>query len=281
MSKRGLILEGGAMRGMFTAGVLDIFMENDIKFDGIVGVSAGAVFGCNYKSKQIGRAIRYNKRFMGDKRYCSISSLIKTGNLFNAEFCYETLPNELDIFDFETYKNNPVEFHCVCSDIKTGKPVYKILEECDKAGLTWMRASGSMPLASKPVEIDGYTMLDGGITDSIPLKYFEDLGYENNVVILTQPRSYKKKPNSLIPLMKIMLHKYPAIVEAMAHRHEMYNAQTEYVFKKEAKGEVIVICPEEDLNLSRTEKDPAELQRVYEIGREIGFKYLDKIRNFV
>lgn len=269
------------MRGMFTAGVLDIFLENDIKFDGVVGVSAGAIFGSNYKSKQPGRAIRYNKRFMGDKRYCSISSLIKTGNLFNAEFCYETLPNELDIFDFETYKNNPVEFHCVCSDVKTGKPVYKILEECDKAGLTWMRASGSMPLASKPVEIDGYTMLDGGITDSIPLKYFENLGYENNVVILTQPRSYKKKPNSLIPLMKVMLRKYPAIVEAMAHRHEMYNAQTEYVFEKEAKGEVIVICPEEDLNLSRTEKDPAELQRVYEIGREIGLKYLDKIRNFI
>lgn len=278
MSKRGLILEGGAMRGMFTAGVLDVFLENGIEFDGAVGVSAGAVFGCNYKSKQIGRAIRYNKRFMGDKRYCSISSLIKTGDLFNAKFCYETLPYELDIFDFETYKNNPLEFYCVCSDLKTGKPVYKILEECDKAGLTWMRASGSMPLASNPVEIDGYTLLDGGITDSIPLKYFEDLGYDKNVVILTQPRTYKKKPNSLIPLMKIMLRKYPAIVEAMVHRHEMYNAETEYVFAQEAKGLVTVICPDEDLNLSRTEKNPDELQRVYDIGREVGLRYVEQLR---
>lgn len=278
MSKRGLILEGGAMRGMFTAGVLDVFLENGIEFDGAVGVSAGAVFGCNYKSKQIGRAIRYNKRFMGDKRYCSISSLIKTGDLFNAKFCYETLPYELDIFDFETYKNNPLEFYCVCSDLKTGKPVYKILEECDKAGLTWMRASGSMPLASNPVEIDGYTLLDGGITDSIPLKYFEDLGYDKNVVILTQPRTYKKKPNSLIPLMKIMLRKYPAIVEAMAHRHEMYNAETEYVFAQEAKGLVTVICPDEDLNLGRTEKNPDELQRVYDIGREVGLRYVEQLR---
>lgn len=278
MSKRGLILEGGAMRGMFTAGVLDVFMENNIQFDGIVGVSAGAIFGCNYKSKQPGRAIRYNKRFMGDKRYCSISSLIKTGNLFNAEFCYDTMPNELDIFDFETYKNNPVEFHCVCSDLKTGKPVYKILEECDKNGLTWMRASGSMPLASKPVEIDGYTLLDGGITDSVPLEYFEKLGFDKNVVILTQPRNYKKKPNSLMPLMKLMLGKYPEILKALENRHLMYNAQTKYVFEKEAKGEVVVICPEEDLKISRTEKNPDELQRVYDLGREAGLKYLEKIK---
>lgn len=274
MSKKGLILEGGAMRGMFTAGVLDVFLENNVQFDGVVGVSAGAVFGCNYKSKQVGRAIRYNKRFMGDKRYCSISSLLKTGDLFNAKFCYETLPYELDLFDTETYDNNPLDFFCVCSDVNTGKPVYKNINKCDSTTLTWMRASGSMPIASRPVEVDGYTLLDGGITDSIPLKYFEDSGYDQNVVVLTQPRDYKKKPNSMLPLMKLFLRKYPAIIEAIKNRHLMYNAETEYVFEQEAKGKVKVICPEQSLNISRIEKNPDELQRVYDLGRKAGLKFL-------
>ena len=167
--KTGLVMEGGAMRGMFTAGVLDVLLENGIEFDGAIGVSAGATFGCNFKSKQIGRAIRYNKRFCKDWRYCSLRSLITTGDLYGAKFCYDTLPNQLDIFDTETYRANPLKFYCVASDCETGKPVYKELETCDAKDLTWMRASASMPLASKVVEVDGYKLLDGGMTDSIPL----------------------------------------------------------------------------------------------------------------
>ena len=266
---------------MFTSGVLDVFLENGIEFDGAIGVSAGATFGCNFKSRQIGRAIRYNKRFSHNWRYCSIRSLIFTGDLYGADFCYNKLPNELDVFDLETYRKNPMEFYCVASDCVTGEPVYKKLETCDANDLTWMRASASMPLASSVVEIDGYKLLDGGMTDSIPLKYFESIGYNRNVVILTQPREYQKKPASLMGLMRLMLKKYPKLVDAMSRRHVVYNEQTADVFSKADRGEVFVICPKQPLGISRTEKDPDELQRVYDEGRRTAFELLPKLRTFL
>ena len=279
--KTGLILEGGAMRGMFTSGVLDVFLENGIEFDGAIGVSAGATFGCNLKSRQIGRAIRYNKRFAHDWRYCSLRSLIFTGDMYGARFCYDTLPNKLDVFDRKAYQENPMEFYCVASDCKTGLPVYKKLETCDQHDLTWMRASASMPLVSRVVSIDGYKLLDGGMTDSIPLKYFESIGYNRNVVILTQPRDFRKKPASLMWLMKLMLHKYPLLVEAMRRRPEVYNEETADVFEKADRGETFVICPEKPLGISRTENNPEELQRVYDEGCNIAKKLLPKIKEFL
>ena len=279
--KKGLILEGGAMRGMFTAGVLDVFLENGITFDGAVGVSAGATFGCNFKSRQIGRAIRYNKRFGKYWRYCSIRSLLFTGDMYGAKFCYDTLPKQLDKMDFETYKNNPLEFYCVASNCVTGKPVYKKLETCDEHDLLWMRASASMPLVSRIVKVDGYRLLDGGMTDSIPLTFFEEMGFNRNVVILTQPREYQKKPASLMPLVKLALHKYPAIVEAMKNRHTVYNEQTRTVFEKADRGELFVICPEQPLGISRTEGDPEKLQSVYDEGRRVGLKQLEKVKAFL
>ena len=279
--KKGLILEGGAMRGMFTTGVLDVFLENDVNFDGAVGVSAGATFGCNFKSRQIGRAVRYNKKYGKDWRYCSIRSLLLTGDMYGAKFCYDTLPKELDKMDFETYKNNPLEFYCVASNCVTGKPLYKKLETCDDHDLLWMRASASMPLVSHVVKVDGYKLLDGGMTDSIPLAFFEEMGYNRNVVILTQPREYKKSPASLMPLVSLALHKYPAIVEAMRNRHEVYNEQTRVVFEKADRGELFVICPEQPLGISRTEGDPEKLQQVYDEGRRVGTKYLAQVKEFL
>lgn len=279
--KKGLILEGGAMRGMFTSGVLDVFMENGIEFDGAIGVSAGATFGCNFKSRQIGRALRYNKKYSHDWRYCSMRSFLFTGDLYGADFCYNKLPNELDVFDHETYKKNPMEFYCVASDCVTGKPVYKKLETCDEHDLTWMRASASMPLVSHIVEVDGYKLLDGGMTDSIPLKYFEGLGYNRNVVILTQPREFQKKPASLMRLMRILLRKYPRIVDAMGKRHVVYNEETADVFAKADRGEVFVICPEKPLGISRTEKNPDELQRVYDTGRLVASTLLPRLLEFL
>lgn len=280
-NKTGLVLEGGAMRGMFTAGILDVFMENGIQFDGTIGVSAGATFGCNYKSRQIGRTIRYNKRFCKDKRYCSMWSLIKTGDMYGADFCYNKLPNELDVFDYETYCKNPMPFYVVASDCETGKAVYKELKTADASDLTWMRASASMPLASKVVEIDGYKLLDGGMTDSIPLKYFEELGYSKNLVILTQPAEYRKGPNKLMKLIALSLKKYPAIVEAMQNRHLVYNEEKKYVFERAESGDVYVLCPESSLGISHTEKDPEVLQRVYDEGRRIASLHLDKIKDFI
>lgn len=279
--RRGLVLEGGAMRGMFTSGVLDVLMENKIEFDGAIGVSAGATFGCNFKSRQIGRAIRYNKRFSRDWRYCSLRSLIFTGDLYGADFCYNRIPNQLDVFDLEAYRENPMEFYCVASDCVTGKPIYKKLETCDGHDLIWMRASASMPIASRVVEVDGHKLLDGGMTDSIPLKYFEGIGYKRNVVILTQPRDFKKQSSGLMGVMKIMLGKYPRIVEAMKNRAESYNQETKEIFEKADRGEVFVICPEKSLGISRTEKNPDELQRVYDEGRRIGNARLKELRDFL
>lgn len=279
--KKGLVLEGGAMRGMFSSGVLDVFLENGITFDGAVGVSAGATFGCNFKSRQIGRAIRYNKKYSHNWRYCSFRSLILTGDLYGADFCYDRLPNELDVFDLAAYRANPMEFYCVASDCRTGKPVYKKLETCDRQDLIWMRASASMPLASHVVKIDGYELLDGGMTDSVPLRFFEGLGYNRNVVILTQPREFRKKPASLMWLVKAALHRYPLAVQAMKNRPQVYNEETADVFAKADRGEVFVICPEKPLGISRTEKDPDELQRVYDEGRRIATAVLPKLRAFL
>lgn len=279
--KRGLVLEGGAMRGMFTSGILDVFLEKGISFDGAVGVSAGATFGCNFKSRQAGRAIRYNKRFSHDWRYCSVRSLILTGDLYGASFCYDEIPNKLDPFDYESYRANPMEFYCVASDCNTGKPVYKKLESCDEDELTWMRASASMPLASGIVKIDGYSLLDGGMTDSVPLRFFEGLGYNRNVVILTQPRDFRKEASSLMWLMKLALAKYPEAVNAMRRRPEVYNEEVADVFAKADRGELLVICPERSLGISRTEKDTGELQRVYDEGRRVAAARLDEVRTFL
>ena len=279
--KKGLVLEGGAMRGMFTAGVLDVFLENNVVFDGIIGVSAGATFGCNYKSKQAGRTIRYNLRFAGDKRYCSLRSYFKTGDLYNADFCYNQIPNRFDIFDLKVYRENPVKFYVVASDCNTGLPVYKELETCDENDLTWMRASASMPLASKVVSVDGYELLDGGMTDSIPIRKFEEMGYNRNIVVLTQPCDYEKKPAGFMWLMKHALKKYPKLLDAMKNRHIVYNEETEYVFNKAAKGDLIVICPEKSLDISRTEKNPDELRRVYEAGRIAALGRIAEIKRFL
>ena len=276
--KKGLILEGGAMRGMFTAGVLDVMMENGIEFDGMVGVSAGACFGCNYKSRQIGRSIRYNKKYCRDARYCSMRSLLKTGDLFGAEFCYKTIPQQLDPFDYGTFAANPMEFHVVCTDVETGRPVYHQLTHGRDDEMLLIQASASMPLAARIVEVGGQKLLDGGVADSIPLKYFESLGYDRNVVVLTQPENYEKKPNKAMPLMRRALRQYPNLLRTMANRHNDYNQTTAYIRSRAAAGQCFVICPPQKLAIGRVEHDPAKLQAVYDEGRSVMTARLDALR---
>ena len=278
--KRGLVLEGGAMRGMFTAGIIDVMMEHGVEPDGLIGVSAGAAFGCNYKSRQPGRALRYNKRFARDKRYCSWQSWWKTGDLYNAEFGYHIIPTQYDIFDDQAFEENPMVFYAVCTDVETGEAVYKKLEKSGQLTYDWIRASASMPLASKVVELEGRKLLDGGVADSIPLAYFESIGYERNVVILTQPDGYVKEHNRLMPLMRIALRKYPRMIEAMDKRHLMYNRELGYVYEAETTGRALVIRPEQTLPIGHISHDPEEMQRVYDIGRETGNKYIEKIKEF-
>lgn len=279
--KTGLILEGGAMRGMFTAGVIDVFMENGVEFNAAIGVSAGAAFGCNYKSRQIGRVIRYNKTFCKDPRFCSFRSLIKTGDLFGAEFCYHTIPDELDLFDTEAYLANPMDFYVVCTDVETGEAIYVNSDEAGEDSLEYFRASASMPLVSKAVEIKGRKLLDGGIADSVPIQYFESIGYDRNVIILTQPKGFVKKPSSAIKIMKLLLKEYPMVIKAMENRHNEYNETLEYIEKKEKAGDVLVIRPDAPLEIGRIEHNPDNLQRVYDIGRKAGEKYLDKVKEFL
>lgn len=279
--KKGLILEGGAMRGMFTAGVIDVMMENGIDFDGAIGVSAGAAFGCNYKSKQVGRVIRYNMKYCADRRYSGIGSLIKTGNIFSTDFAYGEVPLKFDVFDFETYQSNPMDFYVVCTDIETGKAVYHNYGGKDDHCFDWIRASASMPIVSQIVDIDGRKLLDGGIADSIPVKYFEELGYRKNVVVLTQPENYQKKKNRLMPLIRLKYRRYPKLVETMANRHLVYNAALNYIKEQERQGALFVIRPKEKLKIGKVEKNPDKLKEVYDIGRETAAAQIQAIKDFL
>ena len=279
--KTALIMEGGAMRGMFTCGVTDVFLEEGITFDAAAGISAGACFGCNFKSRQAGRAIRYNKRYSRDKRFCSLWSLIKTGDLYGVDFCYRELPEVLDPFDNKAFEENPMEFYVGATDVDTGEIRYHRCTDGGKKDLKWMQASASMPLVSRIVEVDGYRLLDGGIVDPVPYHFMESLGYDRNVYILTQPESFRKEKSSALPLMRIGLRKTPKMIEAMAVRHEVYNRQMAEISEKESRGEILVIRPPESLGISSTEHDPNELERVYQTGRREAYKMLPKVRKFL
>lgn len=269
------------MRGMFTAGVLDVMMENGIEYDGIIGVSAGAAFGCNYKSKQIGRAIRYNMQFCRDKRFSGIKSLLKTGNIFNTEFAYGEVPLKYDVFDFDTYESNPMDFYVVCTDIETGQPVYHNYGGRDDHCFDWIRASASMPLVSQIVEIEGRKLLDGGIADSIPVKYFESIGYDRNVAVLTQPANYRKQKNRLMPLVRQIYRQYPKLVETMASRHLVYNETLTYIEAQEKQGKLFVIRPKETLRIGKVEKNPDKLKEIYDLGRETAAAQMAELKAYL
>ena len=279
--KSGLVLEGGAMRGLFTAGVIDVWMTAGITFDGLVGVSAGACFGCNYKSRQPGRVIRYNKRLAKDPRYCSWRSLLKTGDLFNVDFCYREIPFELDPFDVAAYEANPMEFHLSVTDCETGKPVYRRLDRADAEAFRWIQASASMPLVSRPVAIGGHEYLDGGLSDGIPLAYFERMGFDRNVVVTTRPHGYRKFPSWKVALTRVFLRRYPAVYRALATRHEWYNRTLEYIDQRVAAGAALLIAPEAPLPIARVCHDPEEMQRVYDLGRTAGEKALASVKEFL
>lgn len=279
--KRGLILEGGSMRGLFSAGVMDVFLENDISFDGAIGVSAGAAFGCNYKSRQPGRVIRYNKRFAKDPRYSSFASLLTTGNLYNAKFCYHTMPEKYDVFDVDTYRDNPMEFWVVTTDAETIEPVYHELKTGDYEDLEWMRASASLPIAAQPVELDGRKYMDGGVSDSLPLPFFESQGYDRNVVILTQPKGYVKDVQKALGVTKVLLHGQDKLCARLENRHNEYNEQLAYITKREDEGAILAIYPEEPLDIGFFVHDPDEMQRVYDMGRAAGEAELDRVREYL
>lgn len=279
--KIGLLLEGGAMRCLYTAGVLDVFMENNIKIDGIVGVSAGALFGINYKSKQIGRLLRYNKKYAGNKECMGIYSFLTTGNIINEDFCFRRIVNELDPIDYETFKKSDVEFYAVVTNIETGKAEYiKINDLKDRNSLEVLRASGSMPFLSKPVLVNNKKYLDGGIADSIPIDKIMSMGLDKVIIVLTRPIDYKKKKtNKTFP--KIYYRKYPKFAEAINNRYKKYNEELEKVTELEKKGKILVIRPSKLVKIKRIEKDSDKLQEMYDLGRNDTLKLLNKIKDFL
>ena len=237
--KTGLVMEGGAMRGMFSCGVIDVLLEEDLRFDAAAGISAGACFGCNFKSGQIGRAVRYNKRYSRDPRYCSLRSLLRTGDLYGADFCYRELPDVLDPFDRRAFAENPMEFYVGATDVDSGEIVYHRCSDGGERDMLWIRASASMPLVSRVVEADGRRLLDGGIAEPVPFPALEAAGCGRNVYLLTQPKGYRKEKPRALPLLRFALRDTPRMAEAMARRHEVYNRRMTEIDEREARGEIL------------------------------------------
>ncbi len=277
--KTGLVLEGGAMRGIYTAGVLDAFLEQGIRTDGVIGVSAGALHGCSYVSGQHGRSIRYYMKYMRDPRFMSFRSLLKTGNLVETEFCYHEIPEKLDVFDWEAFLASPSAFYVTCSNVETGEAEYFLLDHQEDA-IDYMRASASMPLVSQIVEVGGYKLLDGGVSDSVPVIAFRNMGYERCVVILTRPAGYRKNPSGAGP-GRILYRQYPAFVRALEQRYLHYNAALDEIGRLEAAGEIFVLRPSRDPGIGRMERRPDKVRDVYQLGYGDAIEKAEQIRTFL
>lgn len=280
MDKLGLVLEGGGMRGLYTAGVLDYFIEKDFYTDGVIGVSAGACHACSYVSKQKGRAYRTSTDYLHDKRYMSIHSLLTTKDLFGVEFVYNDIPNTLDPYDFKAFEASNTKLYAVCSNMETGEAEYYPCTEMHH-DVIYIRASASLPLLSRPVEIHGKKLLDGGATDSIPIHYFKKIGYQKNIVVLTQCKDYRKSKNKTLPLIRYQYRKYPSFVEKMENRHTTYNQILDDLHAMEKKGEVYIIRPRTPVTIGRLEKNPDKLKALYNQGYQEAKMHFDAIMTFI
>ena len=279
--KSCLVLEGGAKRGIYTAGVLDVLLENNILTDGVIGVSAGAIHGCSYVAKQLGRSIRYNLKYNDDYRFMSFKSLIKTGNMVDTNFAYHELPEKLDPFDHQAFENSNIKFYATCTNVQTGKAEHILCPNLKEHYIDYLRASASMPLVSQIVYLDGKPYLDGGISDSIPLKAAFDLGYNKNIVVLTRPQGYIKKPFSMLWLAKIFYKKFPQFINTLKNRHNEYNQTLEYIKNLENQGRILVIRPSKYIKISRMETDIKKIKQMYELGRNDALRSIKDIMNFL
>lgn len=277
----GLILEGGGMRGVYTAGVLDFFLEQNIEISHCYGVSAGAINAINYLSKQKQRTFRTTVSYIKDKRYCSIRNLLTTGDLFGSDFLYNRIPNELDPFDYEQFKKSTGRLTAVVSNVNNGQAEYKIIKDL-RTQMQWLRASSSLPLVSRMVEINNGKYLDGGITDSIPLKRSMEDGNQKNIVILTRHKGYQKKADTISSLLGTLFYfRYPRILAAGKQRHSVYNKQLELAAQQERIGNAYIIQPQKPIKIKRTEKDTRKLKALYEQGYMDAKKHIDEIHTFL
>lgn len=277
--KVGLVLEGGGLRGIFTAGVLDVFLDENIHIDGAIGVSAGALFGVNLPSKQKGRALRYNKKYAKDKRYMGLHSLLTTGNIVNRDFAYYELPSKLDPFDQQAFEDSGMDFWVTVTNVETGEPEYIKIDNVFEQ-MEAFRATSSMPIVSKIVEIEGKKYLDGGVSDSIPVQKFIEMGYDKIIVVLTRPLEYRKKPSSMW-LFKRFYKKYPKLVQRWENRYAEYNQAVEQIIQLNEKQQIFVIRPNRTVKISRLEKDVNKIQAMYDLGVEDAKNALAGLRAYL
>ena len=276
----GLVIEGGGMRGIFAAGVLEYLLDNDIKVDYVIGVSAGACHGCSYVSGQKGRAFAVCTDYMDDPRYGSVQSLLKTGDYFGKKFMYHSIPEELNPVDNESFKKSGIRFEVGVFNCITGESEYPEIKDMFE-DVDWIAASASLPLFAKMVDIGGYQYMDGGLSDSIPVKHAQEIGCDKVIVILTRERGYRKAASKSIPLIKAKYKDYPKLIEALKRRHTVYNETLEYIDEEEKKGNVFVIAPVKDLGVGRLEKDRNKLKNAYLEGYYVTESYGDKLKEFL
>ena len=277
--KIGLVLEGGAMRGLFTAGVLDIFLDNNVEVTDVVGVSAGTLFGVNYVSKQRGRALRYNLKYINDKRYMNVKSWVRTGNLINKDFTYYKLPFQLDVFDNKTFKESPINFFATVTNIETGEAEFVKIKDAYKQMET-LRATSALPFISEIIEVGDKKYLDGGISNSIPVDFFEKQDFDKVIVILTRPITYRKEKTTGIQY-KLFYKKYPKLVEKLENRYKEYNDTVDKIVELEKEGKLFVIRPSENITIKRLEKDIEKLQKVYDLGLKDGNNIIEDLKQYL
>lgn len=280
MKHCGLILEGGGMRGIYTAGVLDCFLDNNIEFEYLIGVSAGACHGASYVSKQRGRAYAVNTDYLKDKNYLSFSNLFKTGSIFGMDMLFNTIPNKLNLYDKKTFYASNTKMEMVCTNIETGDAEYFEFNDCDK-DIIYMQASASLPMFANIVEVDNKKLLDGGISDSIPIHRAIKKGYDKNVIVLTRDHTYRKSENKLVSLMKHKYKNYPNLLNALRNRHTVYNKTLDDIHALEKEKKVFIIQPSTPLKVGRLEKDIHVLHQVYMQGYNDTQAKLEELKFFL
>lgn len=280
MNKIGLILEGGGMRGIYTAGVLDFFIEKNIEVDITIGVSAGSCHASSYLSKQYKRAYNATVDYINDKRYLSFSNLIKTGSIFGMDFMFNKIPNELNIYDYDTFAKSKSKFVVVTTNCETGSPEYFELKDLKKE-IIYMQASCSIPMFANIVEIDDFKLVDGGVSDSIPIEYALNKGYKKNIVVLTRDITYKKNKQKFLSIVNRKYKKYPNLIKAIENRHLNYNKSLNLVNQLEKDGDVLVIRPKKPVNVSQIEKNAKKLTSLYEEGYDDAKELYGKILDFI
>ncbi|MDQ6422396.1 patatin family protein [Paenibacillus sp. LHD-117] len=274
----GLVLEGGGMRAVYTAGVLECLMEHDLYFPYNIGVSAGACMGASYLSRQAGRNLTVNVDYVSDPRYISWSNLWKKREMFGMDFIFDEIPNRLVPFDYGAFEASAERYVVGTTDCETGESVYYERGEPGFDLLTLLRASSSLPFIARIVEFGGRKLLDGGLSDPIPLRKAEKDGNARNILILTRNESYRKSPNRMAWMVRRAYGNYPKLVETMLRRHEVYNETLAYIAEQERRGAAFIIRPTETLSVGRMERDPKKLGALYEQGYEDAKRTLPELK---